>query len=583
MKIAAIYARVSTARQEEEHTIKTQLSAVSELVEKNGLTVVAEYIDEGWSGDVLARPALDRLRQDAKTKKWQTVVIYDPDRLARRYSYQELVMDELKEANIEVLFVTVSTPQNSEEKILHGVRGLFAEYERAKINERFRLGKLRKVREGHLLVSEAAYGYRYISMKDRVHGYYEIHPEEAKIVKMIFEWVDQDHLTLWGLVRKLNELNIKPRKSRREVWSTSTLSRLLRNRTYIGEARWGSTVAVVPQRPVRVEKYRKNRKSSRRMKPQSEWITIPVPGIIKKELFDSVQERLRLNFKFTQRNTKNEYLLAGIIHCACGRRRGGEGPQNGKHLYYRCVDRALSRPLPPTCQEKSIRARDADGLVWKNISRLMSSPALLNEQIEWFKHSRTEKSERADIDINAAQREISKLKKQLARYNEAYASGLFTLEQLSEFTIKLRDQIAGYELQLERAKDKGRELDSCELPEDIDVASFALESAKKLTDLNFSAKREIVRAVVQKVVGTRERLIVTGAIPIPDVNVLPDDNKSEIPDLSSNRAISHINVLPIHRFRQRTPRHRFCQAVPHIIPFRFEIDIPLIVSDIQNN
>jgi site-specific DNA recombinase len=147
-KVIAVYARVSTSRQEEEQTIQSQLAALREFAQKHSYTVAREYIDDGWSGDMLARPALDKLRQDAKEKLWDAVLIYDPDRLARRYSYQELVMDELKEAGIEVLFVTVSAPKNSEDKILHGVRGLFAEYERAKIAERFRLGKLRKVKDG---------------------------------------------------------------------------------------------------------------------------------------------------------------------------------------------------------------------------------------------------------------------------------------------------------------------------------------------------------------------------------------------------------------------------------------------------
>jgi site-specific DNA recombinase len=75
MKLTATYARVSTARQEEEQTVKTQLSAVNELVQKSGFKVVENYIDEGWSGDVLARPALDKLRQDAKAKLWDTVVV----------------------------------------------------------------------------------------------------------------------------------------------------------------------------------------------------------------------------------------------------------------------------------------------------------------------------------------------------------------------------------------------------------------------------------------------------------------------------------------------------------------------------
>src|SRR3989338_8368843 len=161
-KLIAIYGRVSTSNQENEGTIETQLSAVKDFSQKNGYTIVQEYLDNGWSGDSIVRPALDQLRMYAKKKIWEAILIYDPDRLARRYSYQELIMDELREAGIEIIFVTISAPKNSEDKILHGVRGLFAEYERAKISERFRLGKVRKVREGHILTTEAPYGYTYI-------------------------------------------------------------------------------------------------------------------------------------------------------------------------------------------------------------------------------------------------------------------------------------------------------------------------------------------------------------------------------------------------------------------------------------
>ena len=136
IRLIAVYARVSTARQEDENTIETQLFAVREFAAAKGYTVVQEYIDDGWSGDILARPALDLLRQDAKRKLWEGVLFYDPDRLARRYSFQELVMDELRELRIEPLFVTIPPSRNHEDRLLCGVRGVFAEYERTKISER---------------------------------------------------------------------------------------------------------------------------------------------------------------------------------------------------------------------------------------------------------------------------------------------------------------------------------------------------------------------------------------------------------------------------------------------------------------
>lgn len=526
MKLAAIYARVSTARQEDEQTIKTQLDAVNELIQKRDFKLVAEYKDEGWSGDILARPALDKLRQDAKSKQWQVVVVYDPDRLARRYSYQELVMDELREAGIEVVFVTISAPKNSEDKILYGVRGLFAEYERTKIGERFRLGKIRKVKEGHILVSEPLYGYRYIPKQEKVSGFYQINEEEARVVKMMFDWIDRDGLTLRGIVGKLHELGIKPRKSQRGVWATSTLSKLLKNKAYIGEAHWGSSYGVVPERPTSKEKYRKIRKSSRRMKPEAEWFTIPVPAIIDRDVFARVRAKIEANFLLSRRNTKNEYLLTGRIYCPCGRKRAGEGPQKGKHLYYRCLDRVLSFPLPHTCMEKAINARIADRMVWHEIVGLMTSPELMRNQVERWMNTRSDKIDSSGVDIAFLKNEIIKLKEQEDRYNKAYGSGIFTVEQLKEYTVPVREQIALYESQILRAEQEQRELKTIPLPDENEVAAFAKSASVALRDLNFATKKAIVGNVVERVVGTRDKLQINGFIPVTsetNVNVFTND------------------------------------------------------------
>jgi site-specific DNA recombinase len=561
MKLTAIYARVSTARQEEEQTIKTQLSAVYDLVKKSGFNVVEEYIDEGWSGDILARPALDKLRQDAKTKLWQVIVVYDPDRIARRYSYQELVMDELREAGIEVVFVTISAPKNSEDKILYGVRGLFAEYERAKIGERFRLGKLRKVKEGHILVSEPLYGYRYILKQEKVHGYYEINEAEARVVKMMFDWVDRDSLTLRGIVRKLQDAGIKPRKSKRGVWATSTLSKLLRSKAYIGEAHWGSSYAVIPENPTSTKKYRKIRKSSRRIRPEAEWLTIPVPAIIDKSIFARVQDKLKANFLLSQRNTKNEYLLAGKIQCVCGRKRGGEGPQHGKHLYYRCLDRVLSFPLPHKCREQAVNARIADRLVWNGIVNLMTSPELLKSQIQRWRNSQHAKTDSSGVDTEFVRKEISKLKDQEERYNKAYGGGLFTVEQLKEYVVPVRNKVASYESQLLKSEQEKRDLQSTPLPDEREVEAFAKEASEVLPNLKFEAKKGIVMNVVEKVVGTSEKLQIYGFIPVTNVNVCTDD-----------------------RLRRDIPRHEFVENNKGNIPFYFEVVIPSkMVGNIQNN
>ncbi|MFH1769195.1 MAG: recombinase family protein [Parcubacteria group bacterium] len=519
----AIYGRVSTSLQEDQKTIKNQIMEIKDFANKKfgegNYTIIKEYLDEGWSGDEIERPQLDELRLDARRKAWDAVIIYDPDRLSRRSEWQSIVKEEIEELGIDVFFVTIPQAKTDEDKIMSKMRGVFAEYERMKIKERFRIGKVRKVKEGHILVSEPLYGYRYIPNKEipnqpKVHGYYEVNPVEEKVAKKIFAWVGEDGLTLRQVVRKLQELKIKPRKSERGVWSTSTLSTMLRNEAYIGKARWGSSYAVVPEKPFKNDKYKKIKKSSRKIKPKEEWTIIPVPAIIEEELFDKVQAQLKINFAQSKRNKKNEYLIAGKVYCVCGKRRTGEGAMKGKHLYYRCTDRVLSFPLPRTCMEGGINAKVADELIWRKISTLMSSPDLLLKQAERFlkKQRTTAKISLGDTKVLVS--EIKKLKEKEMRYNKAFGAGAFTIEQLKELTGPVREEIMTIETQIERINQETQKVPTNELPNKEEILSFAKKAANMLENLSFATKRAIMLDVINKVVGAQRHLQVYGNIPL---------------------------------------------------------------------
>lgn len=511
-KLIATYARVSTARQEEEQTIQIQIGVLKEYAEKNGYSIVKGYVDDGWSGDMLARPALDEMRNDAKKKLWQAVLIYDPDRLARRYSYQELVMDELREAGIEIIFVTIPAPKNSEDKILHGVRGLFAEYERAKISERFRLGKLRKVKDGHILVNEAPYGYRYIRIQDGKPGYYEVNEEEARVVKKIFEWAAYERLSIRKIAMRLYGLGIKPRKNKRGVWDKSSISYLLRNPTYMGEAMWGRTVSTIPEKPKNSDKYRKMKKTSKRARPESEWIVVPVPAIIEKDLFQKVRDKLKENFAYSDRNRKHEYLLTGKIFCPCGKRRAGQGHTDRGYFFYRCTERLHSYPLPPTCTIKGINVKKVDPVVWDKIVELMSSPELMKEQIHRLIKDKKDDIQASMADITSLEKEVKKLKLQEDRYNKAYGAGLFTMEKLQEYIMPVRARIVNIESKILKSYEQGK--NRVVMPTQAAIEAFASKSVRTLENLNFESRRAIVLDVIDKVIASPELIDVYGHIPI---------------------------------------------------------------------
>ncbi|MFA6325391.1 MAG: recombinase family protein [Candidatus Paceibacterota bacterium] len=526
IKFIALYARVSTSNQEDQKTIDAQLSEDREFAKKSGYIIVKEYLDEGWSGDIIARPSLDQLRHDARNRTFDAVLAYDPDRLGRKLVYQEIVIDELKKIGIEILFVTMPPVNNASDKLLFGVRGLFAEYEKAKIAERFRIGKVNRVKNKQVLTTEAPYGYTYILNKgkrgntDYVSGHYEINEREAEIIKNIFHWVADDGLTLRAVVRKLQELGIKPRKSKRGVWNTSTLSTLLRHEAYIGTTYWGASYATVPINPTKNEKYKKVEKSSRRMKSKDQWYAIPIPALIEKDLFERAGLRLKKNFATLGRNTKNHYLLASKIWCMCGQRRAGEGPQKGKHLYYRCTDRVHSFPLPPSCVEGGINAKITDKVVWDRLKMIMSSPELLTEQIKkWKEKNNANTSINSTINIESTQNEIIKIQGQESRFAVAYSKEVISLKQFEEFVAPLRDKIHDFEIQIAQANLEKTPKNEILFPSSDEIEVFAKEATECLKNLSFQLKQAFIRTVVNQATASRKSLQVYGLININEIYV----------------------------------------------------------------
>lgn len=527
IKLIAVYGRVSTSAQEIQETIEAQLLEVHKFADERGYTIVKEYLDNGWSGDTIIRPALDELRLDAKKHIWEAVLIYDPDRLGRRYFYQELVMDELKQLGIETLFVTVPPVKDLNDRMMGGMRGIFAEYERAKISERFRIGKVNRINMGNVLVSEAPYGYTYKpntgkrGTPEYKVGHLEINENEAKNVKDIFRWVADEGLTLRAVVRRLQELGIGPRKSKRGVWNTSTLSTLLRNKTYIGIAHWGASHAVVPENPTKKDqKYKKNKKTSRRMNPEDKWLFIKVPRIIEDDIFYRAGQKLRENFAIMGRNKKNEYLLAGKIWCICGKRRAGEGPQCGKHLYYRCTDRVYSFPLPRSCYEGGINAKIVDKAIWGRLKQIMSTPEIMRTYAEkWINNHKIDDVNRSMIDNEDAKKELLKLKNQEDRYTRAYSEGIISIEKLKEFLAPLKDKISLLEKNLTQACIEQKPKLDITLPNEEEISLFAKEAINCLDNLNFTSRKGIIRKAITTIYSNQKDLQVHGCINLNEIYV----------------------------------------------------------------
>ncbi len=169
MKAAAIYARVSSERQKEEHTIASQLAVLIGHAQNEGYTIPEEWIfqDEGYSGAMLVRPGLERLRDLAAEGQIETVLIHSPDRLSRKYAYQVLLVEEFSRKGVDVVFIKSPKASTPEEELMLQFQGMIAEYERAQIAERTRRGKRHRAKAGLVnVLSGAPYGYRYVKKSE---------------------------------------------------------------------------------------------------------------------------------------------------------------------------------------------------------------------------------------------------------------------------------------------------------------------------------------------------------------------------------------------------------------------------------
>ncbi len=271
MKVA-LYARVSTEAQEARGTIGSQLDALKSRIAHEDHELIAEYIDDGYSGARLDRPALDALRDAAEAGLFEAVWCLSPDRLARAYAYQVLVLDELARFGVRVLFTDAPAldDDDPQARLLTQVQGVISEYEKAKIAERYRRGKLWRARAGEVISWKAPYGYRRVARSGDTAAHLEIFEPEAAVVRRIFEdYVTGGH-SVRQICRRLDADSV-PSPTGNPVWGHSTVARLLRNDAYVGRVYYNRTETVT------ITSRTGKRTTRQRRRDKAEWIAISVP------------------------------------------------------------------------------------------------------------------------------------------------------------------------------------------------------------------------------------------------------------------------------------------------------------------
>jgi site-specific DNA recombinase len=237
----ALYARVSTPNQHQEGTIASQVHSLHPYIQQQGWSLLPthEYRDEGVSGVRLDRPALDRRRDCAPRGEFDAVVVLSPDRLARHYAPQWLLIEEFEKLQVQWIFLQNPFGDTPQGKLLTQMQGMMAEYERAQIHERTRRGRLEKARRGEFIPwAFRCYGSRDLPKRHGYAPHVTIDPEEAEVGRHLYRAVVEEQLSCRQLTKRLNEARTPTPSGKNQVWQPATVRTLLTNRVDTGQARY---------------------------------------------------------------------------------------------------------------------------------------------------------------------------------------------------------------------------------------------------------------------------------------------------------------------------------------------------------
>jgi len=442
---AAVYARVSTERQGRDQTIDSQLEALRGWAAANGHELKSNhvFIDEGYSGSRLDRPALDRLRDAAREGELDVVAVYSPDRLARRYAYQVLLLEEFRRTGCAVEFVHRPISDDPHDQLLLQIQGAVAEYERAVLGERFRRGKLQKARAGHWIAGQAPYGYRYIPARDGVPAHLEIDQAEAEVVRTLYRRLIDERTTVRQILKRLAEGPWRPRNGKR-LWSNSVVHRVLSDPLYTGTAYANRNELIAPRKP-RSTGPRAGMPTCRKPRPREEWVPIPVPAIIDEITHQHANDQLARNSVLSFRNnTRNDYLLRCLLTCrTCGLAMFGVTTSGAAgrrmHRYYTCHGKdTVARDRECRCPQARTKADELDAAVWGHVKGLLDDPATLAAQFE----ERARQADALDADAQTAaqksEAQLRRLDREEERLLDAYQAEAIDLGELKERREQIR-------------------------------------------------------------------------------------------------------------------------------------------------
>lgn len=466
----AIYVRVSTTSQAEEgYSVQEQQNALSKYAEAMGWTVYKEYIDAGFSGGKLERPAINNLIQDSKLKVFDTVLVYKLDRLSRSVrDTLYLIRDVFQNSGIQFISLQESIDTSSPVGNFFLTQlSAIAEFERDQITERMKMGKVGRAKSGKSMMwAKPSYGYRY----DKSKGEMYINEEEGAVVRIIFK----KYLEGLSITKLRDYLNENYSETRKIPWNYRIIRNILGNPVYAGLIRFKGEIYEGNHEP-----------------------------LITREMFDLVQKELDKRQQQTYEKNKNprpfqaKYMLSGLAKCGyCGAPlkviQGMVRKDGTRFKKYECYNRYPKKTRGVTtyndnqkCDSGFYYLEDLETYVLTEINKLKSDPTRLN--------TKKDTSEK-ETDIDLLKREIKQITTKIEKLNDLYLIDSISLEELQNKTKNFLTRKKQLEQQLQKNNDNQTDKEKLK----------QLLSFEDIHELNYDEQKFIVKSLIHKVVATAE-------------------------------------------------------------------------------
>jgi site-specific DNA recombinase len=534
-KRAILYARVSTDEQARSgYSLAQQLEALRAYCDREGYEVLEVVSDAGQSGASLERPGMDRVRDLVAAGGVSVLLAQDRDRFAREPAYHYLLKREFEEYGTKIRALNDRGDESPEGELTDGILDQLAKYERAKIAERTRRGKLEKVRQGKIIATmKPPYGFKYNEARDAL----VVHEPERRVVENIFRLAAEGYGTT-AIQSRLYREGI-PSPTGKEVWYRPVLKRMVLSDIYKPHT-YKETLELVPAQVANALEKEKaygirwwnrfSRKSRQVSEPtqdgrrhyrrkvvcaprsRDEWIAVPVPAFLPREIVERARAMMTSRRPQERKNLARGWELRGLIRCpSCRGAMNAHTVKSREKLYhyYRCQRGVDS--WRNTCKQRMVRAERAEAAMWGFVSDVLKDSDRMRVGMDaLIEQKRAESRGDPEREARAWLERLAELDQERRGYLRLAAKGRITDAELDEAFAELEGARRAVEGELEAIRGRREEIEQLERDRDALLTSWSRSVPEKLDKLTPEERNALYHTLRLELMPRMEGFEVTG-------------------------------------------------------------------------